>query len=426
MIKTESTKKTTKELIIEAAFSFFDEDPKTKDFSLSELAAKVGITKPAIYRHFKNKDDIFVEMYRYFTDKFAYCLKTIQEASDSATGKILTKEPLSELIRFFAENTSYINYMISMIFSKKNFEIEIAKEMQNRGIKNLSDFRYKNDGTNEATIVNIKDYVRSVFCGITFFMFIKMRQQNIKENKKSTSSADFAKKLVDFVFHGIKNATIQGDILYPTEISSERKHELNEICFIDEDVLPKENKIFLAFAKVIKQYKFSGMTIERVADELNMAKSSLYEYFENKNEMISSLIFRELNLMGSIAAENAKKARNFSEYIFIQLKTELYFFLRRPEVIMIFGWLLTSSMNVPSENEFKNTNAWREKLPEILERPDFGTELKSKHFMNWIGALPVALVVQGYNHNVSSEDLEASLDVIFDYMEFGIQPNQFG
>ena len=47
--------KPTKELILDAAFSFL-EQPRYTSFSMNELAEKVGITKPAIYRHFKNKE----------------------------------------------------------------------------------------------------------------------------------------------------------------------------------------------------------------------------------------------------------------------------------------------------------------------------------------------------------------------------------
>lgn len=77
-IKNSFTGKTTKELILEAAFSFY-EKPLYKDFSMSQLAAKVGITKPAIYRHFKNKDAVAAEMKNHFFDLLATNIVEIQK-----------------------------------------------------------------------------------------------------------------------------------------------------------------------------------------------------------------------------------------------------------------------------------------------------------------------------------------------------------
>ena len=54
-------KKSTKQLILEAAFSFYRR-PWDQEFSMSQLAAKVGISKTAIYRHFKNREAVLEAM----------------------------------------------------------------------------------------------------------------------------------------------------------------------------------------------------------------------------------------------------------------------------------------------------------------------------------------------------------------------------
>ena len=51
----------TKEKILECAFGLY-EKPRMSEISLSEIAAKAGISKTAIFRHYKNKEDLMEKM----------------------------------------------------------------------------------------------------------------------------------------------------------------------------------------------------------------------------------------------------------------------------------------------------------------------------------------------------------------------------
>ena len=55
----------TKEKILECAFELFKK-PRFSDISLSEIAAKVGISKTAIFRHYKNKNELLETMRQRF------------------------------------------------------------------------------------------------------------------------------------------------------------------------------------------------------------------------------------------------------------------------------------------------------------------------------------------------------------------------
>jgi len=60
----------TKEIIVQAALKLF----LSKGFnetSMNEIAREVGISKPAIYHHFKNKDELVQAIFDHFTSKMA-------------------------------------------------------------------------------------------------------------------------------------------------------------------------------------------------------------------------------------------------------------------------------------------------------------------------------------------------------------------
>ena len=124
-------KTSTKQLILDAAFSFYKQ-PCFKDFSMSQLAAKVGISKTAIYRHFKNKDAVVENMKEQFFDIFYAQLSTIQNKNlDSKT----FNEKIIKIISFFAENSQYINYFIILHAQIKDFEKKVCDELRSKGLE---------------------------------------------------------------------------------------------------------------------------------------------------------------------------------------------------------------------------------------------------------------------------------------------------
>lgn len=117
-----SNQKNTKELILETSFSFY-KTLTSREFSLNKLAEKVGISKPAIYRHFKNKEEILEKMQEKFFDDFARYLEP------------LIKNPIDldksvNIIQFFLDNVDYVNYFLNQIMSKKNYEKTIRDELK--------------------------------------------------------------------------------------------------------------------------------------------------------------------------------------------------------------------------------------------------------------------------------------------------------
>ncbi len=411
------SEKTTKELILDAAFSFCNE-PRFSVFSMSELAAKVGISKPAIYRHFKDKDAVLAAMYEKFVDALASCLQEVHEVIALDT---IPVDAVANVVQFFTENPHYVNYMMSSLASQKNFEFMLTQEMEKRGIGFLAGFQFEKDNTEKIVIKDFTRYVRAIYCGVTIFTFIKGREKRIAQGTKPQPVEAFSHKLVYFLAHGFAGTCQPDDIVYPKSISAARFSELDALCAIGDDVLPSENRFFTAFASVIRKYKMTGVTVERIADELGMAKSSLYEYFDNKNEMIRSLIAKELALLDTIIKENTVEAQNLTEYLYILMRTEFSFFSLRASIIPICGWLLMNSADDRLFCDMEGADMWINRLPNPLPRPDFGMTLTPMELLVWISCLPISLVMQCAERNLQPEALLEALKHMFDFVQNGIE-----
>ncbi|WP_149554396.1 TetR/AcrR family transcriptional regulator [Treponema pectinovorum] len=416
-IKKSSTGKTTKELILEAAFSFY-EKPLFKDFSMSQLALKVGITKAAIYRHFVNKESVSIEMRKKFFDVLAENILKIQE-SDESEKHVIFRLQLLGFITFFAKNKQYINYYIRHFSQEENFGQITRNELLSRGVKDEFEEFYKN--LNPDNDKKIKSYAHCFYWGLSVLFFIKARDRFFTQTNYKIPLNDFSFKLINFLYRGFKGSVNKESVLYPVEISENRMKELDKICSVIPSDLPLEEKIFTAFAEVIKKYGVNKVTVERIAEELNMAKSSLYFYFKNKNEMIYSLLSKELNLLQVICDENISEAKNYSEFIYISMRTELSYFLSRPSTLPICGWLLQSGTESPFHDEESEgaINKWQSKLEDELKKIDLGFPLLPKYLNFWIGFLPVLLVVLQTKHNLSEAETVEALKYMFKFVMYG-------
>lgn len=404
----------TKDFILRTAFSFYEET-MTKDFSMNELAQKAGISKPAIYRHFKNKEAVLFAMRSHLFSLVASKINEIQLEKNFSKEE-REKKLMITLVVLFADNPHLINYFICQVTQDSHFLLIMQEELFARGVRKDFDFYQK---SRNRTYFCAHDY----FFGISILFFIKVREKKIKELGQVKDSYYFASRLYDFLHSGIRGFTKPGDVFYSVEISEERMAELDEICFVKPEYLPEDNKILAALANVIKKFTANGVTIERIAKELGMAKSSLYFYFENKNQMIYSLVEKEITFLETLCRENCVEAKNLSEFIYISMFTEISFFLIRPALLSICGWLMQTSTDEPfgKNHDKQNENlVWDNCLEKFAKNVDLGFELNPEVLRIWTGILPVAITVLKSQNGFSDEKIIEAVKYVFGFVENGI------
>lgn len=404
--------KPTKELILDAAFSFLNE-MHYNTFSMNELAAKVGISKPAIYRHFKNKEDVLNAMENRVIMGSAPFLKKISSGDSS-----VVKNALSGLIQHFIENTTHINFFIASMSSMPNYEERLYTSLYDNEVSFL-----KNESYFKKFAEDMGLFSRHVFCGMSIFFFVKVMERMRCEGKLTEIPPQFSDKIVSLLYGGLRGNTEESNMLHPEPISDERKKELVALCEIKPEVFPEENRIFTALAAVIEKYTMTGVTVERIADELHMAKSSLYEYFDNKSEMIRTLVTKELSLLRTIIIENSVEAKTFTEYIVILMLSELEYFTHRPSIIPICGWLLMDDHAMKDENseeEHHDALPWEARLPDRIDSPDLGFPYLVEVITEWIKCLPVAFLIEAKGKNLSKEKRMEGFMLTIDYILNGV------
>jgi hypothetical protein len=145
--------------------------------------------------------------------------------------------------------------------------------------------------------------------------------------------------------------------------------------------------------------------------------------------MIKTLVNKELQLLQTIIIENSVEAQNFTEYVYVLIASEMEYFVNRPSIIPICGWLLMTNEKIPAKKleDCENDDEyapWEKKLPKQVSAPDLGVTYESDVITGWIKCLPVAFLVEAKGKNLSAEKRMEGFMLLIDYILNGIGGNR--
>ncbi|MBQ0162037.1 MAG: TetR/AcrR family transcriptional regulator [Treponema sp.] len=396
-------KRNTREQILNEAFKLSSR-PRNSMFSLSEVAEKVGISKTAIFRHFKNKEELLSEMKNVFLTDIAGLLSDKEYFFSSEKLEPCGYEQFHELcakvLNFFFEKPVYLGFFLNL----KNFENGIGsclmQGLEEHGVVFSEEFKTR--------VITLR-FVKLYFCLATMIFYFT-RRMFIEKDSVSETKEEFIERIIKLTWNGIGRGEIPFD--------KKRLEELNAICDVSEIAKIEDTRFFKAFAKVFAENGINGVTIERLSDELNLAKSSLYSYFNNKAEFINKMLYQELNTIREVLVDKLKSVKSFDEMIYVIIKTESNYLLERPFVVMMHCWA-SESHNTSCDVDGKK-NIIDFSLPVSFKDP-IHESISENVFIGWVSALigEMATFVDMKDRKLLSQEKDYAFD-IFKLIECGV------
>ncbi|MDR0685181.1 MAG: TetR/AcrR family transcriptional regulator [Spirochaetaceae bacterium] len=334
----------TQEDIVGAAFRVWGEALFQK-MSLSDLAAELGCTKPALYRHFRSKDALLDAMYTSFFDRFAGFLSDCFDApiANGKDGKdnedaLLLRFAVS-LGEFFVRNKGEFLFLLSKVYGAEESERRLSLQLAERGV----DLRHFLAAEKEAggggkkiqpTQPMHPSRVQLVIGAVLFFasreLFGAEPWHECGGPKEGGIDLPvFLRGLKEKIAHGlgfieervekIDFETLEGAVSFDVAFDSG----------IDEIHL----KLLKAVGEVLAETGPFEASMEMFARKSGLSKSSLYSHFENREEMIVSLFTNEFDRIAKIAAHNKAKSEVPEERLYLTLST-IADYLRRHTMIL--------------------------------------------------------------------------------------------
>ncbi|MGD9717865.1 MAG: TetR/AcrR family transcriptional regulator [Sulfurimonadaceae bacterium] len=192
----------TKQKILKAASTLFCE-LGYKGASVRKIASKVGIRESALYNHFTNKEEIFLEVASgIFSNPFSFTADEIKE--NALRGKpFLNKFAMQyKLLTFDKNNESMFRLLLIELLQNKELREKFMEEFHNKNIKMLSEGFFI---MMQNSLIRSADPMIIAYEFLSTLFYIRLQVTLMRFDALSTNAlATQFEKHVDFFWDSIK------------------------------------------------------------------------------------------------------------------------------------------------------------------------------------------------------------------------------
>lgn len=152
-------------------------------------------------------------------------------------------------------------------------------------------------------------------------------------------------------------------------LTDEVMERVERIGWITEEEMLRPDRIFSAIEEVVAEAGFEGATVERIAERIGMTKSSLYFYFKNKDQMFGEAVEREQMHLASIMKGRFRFLETASEKIYAFFVMIASYVINNPTQLTVINWLRYRNVDVqPPKRSFDRLENGLDFLLEPMRR----------------------------------------------------------
>ncbi|MDR1256272.1 MAG: TetR/AcrR family transcriptional regulator [Spirochaetaceae bacterium] len=327
----------TKSEIVQAAFKAWGGD-FYRATSLSTLAEALGVTKTALYHHFKNKDGILDAMYNTFFDSFSGYVRPVFEKSLAAAETGAAKNEILDALllvnhsttEFFVRNPWHLMFSLVKIYGKTDTWQE-NDALSERGL-DFTKLQYiSNSLTGENIYPPLFQLVNAgTICIVGYFMR-SLRMEPFSEEHIST----IMRQVDGFVRRGIGLNRDRIDALDWQTL------EKNALWRESGGGGGRRKWLLKAVASVVAAAGPWAASMSMVAKKSGLSKSGLYAHFASKHDMLRQLFLEEFNDVILHAHNVSRKSGVPEEQLYLVLRAVEGFLTSEPEFLAAINSLKT-------------------------------------------------------------------------------------
>ena len=344
----------TNDDIIKAAFKVWGRE-LYRTTSLTQLAQELGVSKAALYRHFKNKDALLEAMYTAFFDECAAFIKT---GYDKAVAVEDEQERCLIMMRATAEY--YIRKPGAFVFSlirvySRREQGNIGEEFRARGIDmrrlmhagNDSSYFSSNYPSDYPSIYPSILHYPSVFQLIMASLVFHVAQFHRVECKQGEiPSEEQVKGFLDRIENRIKRGL---------------ELDVQKTAALDYGMLEKraaqtpqdteDDALLKAVAGAVAEAGPWNASMEMVARRSGLSKSSLYSHFKNRQDMMGRFFITEFSRLADFAKAHIESAEEPEEQLYLGIISIVQYLRSRPEILVTMDWIKARRLELMLDKE---------------------------------------------------------------------------
>ncbi|MBF9018346.1 MULTISPECIES: TetR/AcrR family transcriptional regulator [unclassified Oceanispirochaeta] len=306
-MKVEEKRRLKKIAIMEAAMDAWSCDDYKKT-SLTTLAKELQMTKPALYRYFSNKEELLNSMAEYVNSlEREWFLELIPR---------LQSMKKDDQTRFFIES-----YSKAQVESKRYVHFSSYNTLRQNKLFQLNNMKQIIE---IQKILNISNRVFLLIMLYCFFMWGWHENEELQQNR-----TDIEK--IDLILNLLNNGLAGESFRLPSAEKAETTAEIYKqyrMCSNQPDLIQAVNQ-------VIQEKGFTGVTLELIAEKAGMSKSTLYNYFKNKDDMLTKTINALVTDYTKFHAQLLSQKDSFEDKLLAHLELQSVLFPQKPQAFIV-------------------------------------------------------------------------------------------
>ncbi|QQO09759.1 TetR/AcrR family transcriptional regulator [Breznakiella homolactica] len=396
--------------IIDAAFTVWGED-FYRNTSLSKVADHLGVTKPALYRHFKNKDALLDAMYQNFFNRYSAYIKPFFEKAlqtEAMVDGVLTM--VRGIAGFYLANPDAFCFTMMEIYENTNPCRNMNEQMTARGIDFSRLYSLENCSGVYPSAIHL--------AGVTAFFIISLRY---KSNCTPERAVD--RRESDEIIRDMEVKISSGLGFNKGEIDtidfSRLEAIVRESSFEEED-----DSLLAAVAQVVAEAGPWHASMDMVARRSGRSKSGLYFHFKNKKDMLSRFFITEMERITNRIEAAVVRSPVIAEQLYLAVFTIAEYLRRRPEILVALDWIRVQRIDVEidASPQMYRIFAQLQTKGSGTTIPDTYDASYSDKISQWMLFLIVTVLMQkdkkGRNY---SEIPDKSIRILYKFMVLGLE-----
>ncbi|MDR1838579.1 MAG: TetR/AcrR family transcriptional regulator [Treponema sp.] len=394
----------TKTEIVDAAFKVWGRNFYRKT-SLSQLAVELKVSKPALYRHFKNKQALTEAMTERFLDDFAASIRAdferAQQMQDADEGIFTIVRSISG---FFARNVYALLFSLINIYDRNLDEHAIYQSLKARDVdmRTLSSIIEKKYDVEHPV-------VHMIYATLYFFMafFHKAEKSHEKPpcEEKIQNMLSVTCKIIE---QGIGYSSKKIDAI------DFEKQETMVGASVDAEIEP----LFKAVAEAVAEVGPWDASMDMVAKRLGLSKSSLYGHFKNRKDMLRRLFTGEFKRIIEFARQGIGLSNISEEQLYLGIFAITVYFRSHPEFLISLDWIRTRKLDLGKPE--RKTDIFRLFEDVDIEPLRGGSEDEKLRSSHWILFLLINILTK-QGRAVSAVDVQNNdIRVLYRFITLGL------
>ncbi len=323
----------TKADILKAALVVWGRDLYKKT-SLSDVAHHLGVTKPALYRHFSSKDALMDALYIDFFDRFAaflkYIMPSLQKPQPLHDRAILMAKTMTE---YFINHIWDFLFFLNLVLGQEKPGRVFKDELERRGLQ-IDQFDMGH--SENKSLSNFRLVSVTVVFAITLILWKRKCQV---DEIPADAVADAVAEVSELVQYGLYSA--QESEPLPDFFALDRAFNAlkNQIQVPVGSGLTASEPLLSAVARAIAEAGPWNASMELVAQKAGLSKSGLYAHFASKEAMLRQLFLSEFDILAGRLEAVLRLSSNAGDKLYLSMRTVADYLRSHRDILLVLDWV---------------------------------------------------------------------------------------